>query len=754
MVRISLPRWLLATVAAVPLVGLLSAPASAQSSARNREDRPEVRSLVLDGVKSVDGDLLRESIETTASSCRGLLFQPFCVVSHSARWWQLEYLDHVELRRDVLRIKVFYWRRGYREASVDTTVQRTGDDAVRVTFRITEGPPTIVSAMRVERPESLITRRRMRRIRLLRAGQPLDLLKLDSTVIRLRDEMWNRGYGDAALDTSIVVDTTTRRAAVTITIDPKWKTYVGAIVVQGNDEVTTRTIRSSLSFGEGDPYERSAVALSQRRLYESNLFRRAAIIVPPQRDSVKRIDITVAEAPHHVVRTSAGFNTVDFLQVDGRFTRYNFFGGARRLDIQAAIGNLLAPQLNGKGIFYDVVQGVDGADQDPFLKPTWQASADFNQPWFLSHRNSIGASVFGHRRSAPGVYIDNGFGASGSATREVALRTPVSLNYRFELAEVEAGDVYFCVSFGVCDPATIDALQGQQRLSPILLTATADHSDNPFAPMRGYVASLDLEHASAFTLSDFRYNRVFASATYYHPLGGERRVVAINGRVGWVNPLASTGVAVGAGDAIDAESIVHPRKRFYAGGARSVRGLGENQLGPRVLTVAPAQLSFCSADGTSLPTSAELAACDLSSAAAQDNLRDRDFTPRPLGGNTLLQGSVEYRFPLVDKLSGAVFVDGAFVGTGTLNQVAKGAGALTPGLGIRYRSPVGAIRVDIGLNPTPGESLPVITQVDENGERHIVQVGSKWHYDPTASKGGFTGLLNRFTLHLSIGEAY
>jgi translocation and assembly module TamA len=738
----------------------LGRPTFAQR-ASDDADRPEVRELRLEGVRAVDKQDLEESIATSASKCRGLFQRAFCLVSHASRWWDKAFLDRTEMRRDVLRIRVFYWLRGFREAQVDTSITRVADGAVRVTFRVSEGEPTRVRALRVTRPESVLDDDAVAKTMQLAAGQPFSLIALDSSVVLLRGSLHERGYADARLDTASVVDDSARLADVTITIDPRWQARVGEIRVTGNQDVSTRTILTSLSFKSGEIYRRSELTRSQRRLWETGMFRRAAITLPTRGDSVKVVDVSVSEAPLNLARTSGGFNTIDYLQVDGRYTRYNFFGGARRLDLRGAAGNLLASSLNGRGIFRQMpIAGIDGGEA--FLHPTWQAGADFLQPWFLSPHNSVSLGLFSHRQSAPSVFIDRGFGGNATVTREVSFRLPVSLNYRFEVTKVEAGDVYYCINFGVCDPSTISALRGNQRLSPIALTATANRSNDVLEPTSGYLAEAAIEHASAFTISNFRYNRVLAEASVYRPV---RRTwtLAAHARVGWVRSLASTSAAVGVdvdpATGLTATRVLHPRTRFYAGGSRSVRGVGENELGPRVLTLPPSKLTFCSADSSRGPTAVELESCDLAAAQARDAIKDRDFTTRPLGGNTVLEGSVELRVPLFEKLSGAVFLDGAIVGQGSLREAAQGAGVLTPGFGIRYRSPVGPIRVDFGFNPSLAEDLPVITQADDAGSRRIVVVrnngqASTWRYDPTRARGGIFGVLDRFTLHLSIGQAY
>ena len=775
----ALPRWMAgALLAAACAAPVLPTPAGAQRGPERKRDELEsleITNLRLRGVKAVDEDELRKSIATDESGCKSLIYQPICLFSKSPAIYRHVFLDREEMARDILRIKVFYFKRGYRETQVDTAVARAGRQRVEVTFRITEGPPTVVDSIAVVQDSAVLDDKQLRRDVRLGRGDALDLLRLDSSVVRLHQALWERGFADAVIDTAVRVDAEARRASITITIDPKWLTRVGSIVVRretGDNEVSDRTILNSLSVRPGDIYVRSEVLRSQRSLYESNLFTRASIVVPPQGDSLKEIEVSVREAPLREVRTSLGFSTADFGVATARFTNYNFFGGARRLTVSGGVGNLLARQFIRSGLGYDYQEhvGDDPASSfagnfDPFYEPTWQGSVDLTQPWFLSPRNTIGASAFAHRRAAFGVFIDRGFGAQTSFTRELMARTPASATYRYELSRVEAGDVYFCVNFGVCDVANISALRGRQSLSPFTLSGQTDRTDDPFSPASGMRADLIVEHASAFTASDYRYNRAFANASVYRRVR-TRGVIALRVQAGWARALSSTERALGvsptgADEAIQA-SILHPRKRFYAGGAQSVRGFGENQLGPRVLTIPAARL--VEALGCDLSTAAGRAACDVNKRGTDPEtgeteplLSDREFTPRPLGGNVLLGANAEFRFPIWKQLGGAAFVDAAIVSQGSLRDATKGTGAITPGIGARYYSPVGPIRVDLGFNPVLSQDLIVVTEQVVNGTRQIVQLPGNQRRTYAPARTGRTALsraLNRVTLHLSIGQAF
>jgi len=347
-------------------------------------------------------DLL-QSISTTSSHCNGFVLVPFCWISKSKYFYTKNYLDHKELERDVLRVRVFYWKRGYREAEVDTAVVARGRNQVGVTFLIKEGPPTIVSEVIISQPTPLLSQREIEKHVVLGKNGPLNLIRLDSSRIFLQSTLFDKGYADAEVDTSVVIDTASRTAVVKLTLNPKYKTTVEDIVVTGNDDVSERTIRKSLTFHVGDIFRRSEMLRSQRALYESNLFRRAAIEPRPPidiatPDSAKVVVVTVQEAPPREARLSAGFNTIDFFQVEGRYTHYNFMGGARRLDVQGAVGNLLASSLNGRGIFRNA-SVPQTSSLAPYFVPTYNASIDLRQPWFGSPHN-----VLAHQhRPAPAV---------------------------------------------------------------------------------------------------------------------------------------------------------------------------------------------------------------------------------------------------------------------------------------------------------------------------------------------------------------
>jgi len=745
-------RTRLSAALGVVAVGLwLGMPAaaggqSAGSQAPGQLDGRQIERVTFRGTEEVSEATLRQRLATRPTRCRGVLLQPFCWMADWEIFTEHHHVALDELPRDELRLLVLYFRAGFREAAVNSEVRRR-DDGVEVIFHVEEGPPTLVRQFELDQLRDVLPSAEIQRAGLPGEGDRLDLDRLEDGVAHLVESLRERGFMDGEVRDS--VDVVERDAQVQVTVEPGPRSTIRSVELTGNEEIERETLLRGLFLDEGEVLTEPLLRRAVRTLHQSNLFHEVDVTVPEQPDSAKTVEIRVQEAPPRLARVGGGFNTMEFGQLEGRFTHYNWQGGGRRLDLRTTVGNLLAPQLTDRFLFMDILPGdLAGVDESPFEKPTWQVSTEFQQPHLRGSETVLGLSLFAHRRVIPGISVDRGYGGDVSLTRRLAPRIPVSLTYRYELVSVEAGDVFFCVNFGICDPPVVEILRGRRALAPLSLDFHVDRADDALAPTTGYRARLDLEHGSRFTFSDFRYNRVSAQASYYQPFGGPpRHVVSANLRVGWVDALGGTRDALGIDE--PGRELIHPRKRFFAGGARSVRGYPENHLGPSVLTIPREELldeDRCTAE--------EIAdrSCDPAVAPAEA------FFPRPLGGTAVLEASVEYRFP-VGPVTGAVFVDGGVVGGRLAGLLQDAAGAITPGLGVRFDSAAGPIRIDLGYRPRLVRDLPVITETETepaNGviERELVQLDERRRFDRLEDVGTLGSILGRFTLHFSIGEAF
>jgi outer membrane protein insertion porin family len=717
-------------ILAAPFVAAAQAPAGAP----DLRDSMDVASLTFEGATDVDASDLKLVIFTRTSSCRLVFFAPICKLTPTLVFTDRRRTTRKALGEDITSLRVYYWRRGYREAQVDTVLTPV-KRGMAVTFRIVEGPPTRVGRLSVTQRISVLSENELGDAITLREGDPLSLIALDTTLARLKAAVWNHGYGDAVIDTTIPRAGDSRVVPVSIDLDPRWLTRVGDVRFEGNSMLGDATLRRGSMLRPGELYTRDAVLETERRLFQTPAISRALVVTPPAGDSVKQVTVAITETPAHHAAVTLGFNTIEFGQAAIEL-RHHALGAGRWLSLRAAAGNLLGEQLNGRAIFRQALP--DGiTDAGAFLSPTYQGSVTLTQPWIAGPRTSASLTVFGGRRSLPGVVVDEDAGASLGLVRELAVKMPVGINYRLESTRVRGGAIYFCAGYGICDQPTIEALTRRQRLAPIGVSGWIDRADDLEAPTRGYTAVVDAEHASSATGSTLKHERIAADAAYYRSFGRHDpeddafpKVLALHGRAGWVRP----------------HGILHPRARFYAGGMQSVRGFAENELGPQVLQVRRASLI----GGGCTDATIANGTCDPSA------IPSSEFFTRPTGGSSVIEGSGELRIPFGSKLGVVAFLDGAYVGTSGLESFTRGRGAVTPGGGLRYRSPLGVLRLDLGLRPVGARSLPVVAGVtDAAGNERVVRLATEKSYSPIEPDPGMLrSLARRLVVHFAMGQAF
>jgi outer membrane protein assembly factor BamA len=179
---------------------------------------------------------------------------------------------------------------------------------------------------------------------------------------------------------------------------------------------------------------------------------------------------------------------------------------------------------------------------------------------------------------------------------------------------------------------------------------------------------------------------------------------------------------------------------------QSVRGFAENELGPQVLEARRTSLIAAGCTDATIANGS----CDPS------GVPSNELFVRPIGGSSVVEGSVELRLPISRQLGAVAFLDGAYVGTAGLDSPASGRGAITPGGGLRYRSPLGVLRLDVGLRPVGTQSLPVVAAVpDSAGGTRIVRLAQEKQYSPIdPSPGALHSIARRLVVHFAMGQAF
>ena len=726
-----------AVVGALPALLLVPVALSAQAP-----DSVLVDDIDFVGASAFDDAVLRTAIVTSETRCANALI-PLCWLGIGVRD---EYVDARTLGADVVRLRIFYFERGYRQARVELDTLRQ-DDELEVRFRIDEGRPVRVSSIALTDGDSLPAA--LAADLPLRSGAPLSLIDYEAARDTLRTRLHDYGYASADVLASYLIPADSPyQAQVEYQLLAGEPAVFGTIVIEGAEDISPAVVRRMLAFREGEAYSQRALLESQRNLFALEAFR-AAEITPAPQDSANHVavHVRVVEGPLRRVRFGLGLNSVDYLNAELSWAHRNFLGGARQLTIGGRVSNLLTSPLDLIPYFEDV-SGI-------YESVAGRLGADFRQPWFFHPRNTLGTGLFIERYNVPQVFVRTSRGGYVSVARVLRRPGTVTVGYRPELTELDSdGDLIFCINFVACERRDINILREAHWLAPLSASFSRDRSNNLFAPTRGYRLRADAEFAARATGSEFAYARLLGDLSVYRELL-PGVVLATRVSPGWARSITEPGAGLG----------LHPQKRFFAGGPNSVRGFAQYRLGPRILTVNAARVL---AD-TSLWTGCSAQSINRGVCNAGELARDRpgEFEVRPVGGAVSFEGSAELRTPLYgENLRAAFFLD--------VGQVWQEAGVVrpsdlvwSPGLGVRYFSPVGPIRIDMGYNTRGAERLRVVTtevctvrpacgpiEEDVVYSASELQNQGRLRPLPTVVFDRFDSWTDRLQLHFSIGQAF
>jgi outer membrane protein insertion porin family/translocation and assembly module TamA len=671
----------------------------------------QVMGLTFEGNHAIDDYTLGISIATSNSSAWAR--------SPALSWLGLgehRYFDEREFRRDVARLQLLYSQSGFLEARIDTVVERDST-SVRIRFLIDEGPPVLITQVSVTGVEGILPEHALLTDLPLAVGDPFNRLRLRASTDTIVSALENRGYPFAQVFRGFEVDRGKHTAQVTFDVDPGPRARVSAVEVVGAERIPASMVRSVIPIRVGAPYRAQDLYAAQRDLYRTGAFDYVDVhlvdsIAEGPADSLVAVQVRVREGSLYRVRLAGGYGTLDCFRTLGGLTAHHFLGGARELDVSARLSKIGTGEPFSWGLQDNVCRGLGGETDSSRLALNYNVTASLTQPVLLVHGTSATLSFTGERRSELLAYVREAIGGDLALTYRRSWDLPITLSYSLERGSTKAEPASFCVYLNVCRTEDIAVFQEPLVQSALSLVVLRNHQNSLLNPTRGNQASVELKWASPLIGSDSlaQFTRVLAQWAMYLRAGR-------NGVLAW-RVQAGTIVPATLGSAGQSLKYVPPEERFYGGGPNSVRGFGQNELGPQVRVI------------------------QMDSVTMQP-----DTVTSASGGNDLMFANVEYRLRLpgfAHRLEGALFVDAGQVFVRG-NEVLKYQGLrITPGIGLRFDTGIGPIRLDVGYNGYGPEPGPLYRT--EGSQLILVES----EYAPPAP----ASFWDRLQLHFSVGQAF
>lgn len=586
----------------------------------------------------------------------------------------------LSLQRAVAAAGDMYRSEGFSGVRVEPIVSEADEEAgarrVAIALRVTEGPQALVRAIRLA-GNQVMPVETVRGLMTSAPGVPFSAPVVAADRDRIELAYLDAGYESVVVASRAVLVEDGTAADIEIAIDEGPQTLVDRVIVVGNERTATDTIEAALLLRTGEPFGFSARLESQRRLNALGLFRRVTItalgrLSDPQRDVL----VQVEEAPPTTLGYGVGLEGGTRLrptgpsgQAEERFEvapRGFFEIGRRTLGGKNRSVNLFArASLRSRD------SGLAAApDSGGFGFNEYRVFGTFREP--RAFNTSAEILVTG--------ILDQAIRSSFNfVTREVraeigAQATPaVTVAGRYSYRYTRLFDERFTEE----EKLLIDRLFPQVRISKFSGSLFRDTRDEALDPDGGTFLGLDADVATRAAGSEVGFAKAFVQAFTYFRLPTERRaVLALAGRVGVAQGF-SREVPIVDGDgrpilgadgrpAVEMVEDLPASERFFAGGDNTVRGFSLDRLG-NAATISPSGF--------------------------------------PIGGNAEVVLNAELRLALFGPFGMTAFLDAGnvFPRTGDLDLTNLRAAA---GFGLRYQSPVGPIRIDLGFNLDPRELLP------------------------------------------------
>lgn len=653
------------------------------------EGRSSVDAVTVRGNDAIGEDDITDKIATTESSkflglFRGVLYD-------------YSVFDRNVLQRDLARVEAVYRERGFYEAHARAgRIYEINPKHTRVEIVVEEGPATLIREVRVDGledvPRDIADLARKKANLALAKDARFEQEAFDKALAEVRRTLTDRGYAYAKVKNDATVDLVEHKADVILTVTPGAPCIFGEVTFEGLGPLPEDRVRRTANLEPGKPFSEAELDSAQQALLDLGVFASVEIKPelpePPSPNRVVPIRIKAEPSRLRTLRLGGGFE-FDALKTDVHglvgWEHRNFFGGLRTFSISfkpgivfypIRVNNITAPTnfLPEERLRIDFTQpGLFEARTNGFIRPELNAQA-----LLLNPRPPPNQPVIGYAEARNAVGLERTiWKLTGTISHNVQAAYPF-------------------VYVGRRDPTL-----GPLLISYPELLLSLDFRNNRIHPRRGIYVLNTLQVAGGPFGGGAQDVKVQPDVRGYIPITKKRVTLALRGSIGFLF-AQNYGGSVKDPRSVYEGSEERTRdyqltffRGFFSGGPTSNRGYPLRGVGPHDF------VPFLSPD-------AELQRVNVGCGGEFD-------CRSPTGGFSIWEASAEVRFVIDGPLSAATFCDASDVSP-RQTDIRLNHPHLSCGVGGRYDTPVGPVRLDVGYRIPGMQTIGGLTREEREPE--------------------------------------
>ncbi len=614
--------------------------------------------------------------------------------------------------KDEDAIADLYEANGFKDVKVTSDVEmnyKGKASDIGVTFHIYEGKQWTVSGLHIEGAVR-VDLTSLRQDFSSAVGQPFATLNVSSDRNLILKRYYSQGFAAATFSYVQANGAEPNTIDLTYRVTEGPREFVRKTVISGLYRTKPDLVQKRITLQDGDPIDMAKVNSLAQELSNLGIFAsvNTAIQDPNGANRYKYVLYDINEAARYTFNFGFGLEIGEF---GGTTQNLAAAGGSKGVSplVSAEVDRLNMFGIGQTLSFQARYSTLEQRESINYIIPRFLASSNRTLTFSILYDTTQDVQTFAVKREEAAVQTSQRFNRAST------------LLARF---------VYRRDSPNTTLPAlNTPAFTGSVRIGEFSASYIQDHRDNPGDAHHGFWNTLDTGIAGNFFGSQRNFYRFLARNATYTSFG--KFVLARQTQIGGIIPFS-----IPAG--LNKYDVIPLPERMFGGGGVSMRGFGDNQAGPRDIGT----MSETPGRPTSTPTGF------------------------PIGGDALFFNTVELRFPLLfPNLSGVVFHDMGNIYSTFSNislayrQPSTGIpyqnfdyAVQSPGFGVRYKTPLGPIRVDFAyaLNPTNYQGFSINENIQTIVNCTAAQIGNPAYPSCDASPQR----LSHFQFFFSIGQAF